>query len=220
MASIFVVATGAQAKAPPNGFRICGDQEQCVAVGQDDAERLAISILYGGGSTEIPTPLGTSGYFVLRWQSDAGEPRSAYFVPAMNAVRLVADGISGASNYFSPRWLRLEAVAQSTLAAATRPLEPIAPQAPVRVTVAGKLVRDPASYALLWSIGTPVHSSSPAGWLRVRMAAEVASPWADAGSDIRVSRQGALLLRDSTVFRVPRAVAMRVRRASLRSQIR
>jgi hypothetical protein len=212
-AGVLTVASGAAAKAPPGGFRLCG-ATSCIAIA-DDAERLAIALFYGDARIVAPPNAAPSDFYVLRWHFTDEAPGTAYYVAASGVVRLGA----GAPGQFAAGgyWLRPNEAAITALSSLASRLEPVHPAAPARVTVGGRSVRDPGSYARVWTVGTlhlPVH---PRGWIRVRFTTAAPTPWSDSMTDVEVARRGGWLARDGTFFRVPAKFAARIRaRQSLR----
>lgn len=192
-----VVITPASAKAPPDGYRLCG-AKQCFLFGGNDAELLAINMF--SNTRQLDNGPTLKPFWTIRWQW-RGEPEStAYYVPG--AFRM------------SNKWFAVDdADAQHLLARAAIDIEPLPAAAPTRVTVGGKPVRDPASYAALWTVGKTTYAWHD-GWIRVRLYTDEPSPWR---GSVAVSKRGSLLLRDETVFRISAKLAARVRaRMSLR----
>jgi hypothetical protein len=210
--SLFAV-TGAEAKAPPNGFQFCG-ANACVAI-TTDAEILAINLFYGDARLVAPPTAAPSDFYLLRWQYPNESPGSAYFIDASGVVKLGqgAPGQFSAGGY----WLQPSASALAALRRLSGALEPVHAPAPLRVTVGGRPARDPASYSRLWTVGRPAIPVHPRGWIRVRITTATPTPWSDETTDVEVARRGGWLARDGTFFRVPATFAARVRaRASLR----
>jgi hypothetical protein len=217
-ASVLIVTTGAQAKAPPSGFEVCGAQA-CTAISAfAEAEPLAIGLWFGGdeGSAELTMPMAPPApFFALHWAFQQGDVHTGYYVPQLNLFRYVGDP-SGASDG-QVHWMKLGTRSRTILERLTATLEPFPAPVPSRVTVAGKPVRDPQSYLHLWSVGTPGYVWPRGGFLRIKVTCNLASPWTDAAARVSVSRRGAYLLRESLVLRIPLKVAQRVRaRTSLR----
>lgn len=207
------IVPSASAKAPPDGFRVCGPYA-CVAFAQDDAEQVGINLFFGAAATLYAAPAPTS-YYTLHWHwEQAGPEYTAYYVPAAGAAYLLRS--TGGPVATARGWLVLAANAQSALAHATGSLAAFPAALPVRVTVARKVVRDPDGYESLWSVGTrtSIIDAPDARWLRVRIATSAPSPWA---GSVWIGRHRPLLIRNDVVFRIPRTLAVRVRRgASLR----
>jgi hypothetical protein len=206
------VVPGAGAKAPPNGFRVCG-AASCVAITGNDAEQLAIPLFYGNSRTRWDAPPSSSPFYRLHWAWDTSGPvQTAYYVPSANAMHVAPETYGRLANPFG--WALLEQPAQAILLRLTSSLDPYPGATPAWVTVGGKLAKDPASYAMLWSVGKPVAAWPRSGWLLIRIVTNVPSPWS---GDLSIARRGALLMRDETIFRIPRALAARARaRTSLR----
>jgi hypothetical protein len=211
---MLAVPGSVSAKAPPKGFSVCGC-EGCAAIGPNDAERLAIGLFYNDSRHATPTT-HPSEFFVLRWRwSDVDKERAAYFVPSVAAIRFVGEPTNSAvvSTFGQTAWwANLDDPARASLARAAAGLKPFTTPRITRVTVGGRKVRGAASYLRIWAFGTPVSTwDASSGWLRVKIKASAPSPWGDSASDIRVTRGGEFLTRDATVFRIPPAIATRIR---------
>lgn len=209
----FSVVSGASAKAPPDGFRVCG-VASCVAVTGVDAEIFAINMFYGAGTTLAVAP-APAPFYVLHWTpTQNGVPQNGvqatgYYVPSANA--LMASGAR--SPTVSPGWFGLSTDAQARLAGVSAGLEPFAVATPTRVVVGGKTVRDPASYSVLWTAGWHAYAW-PSNWLSVRVKTAVPSPWQ---GSLLLARHRSLLLRDGNVYAISAQLAARIRaHASLR----
>ena len=203
------VVSGAQAKAPPDGFRVCGPAA-CIPLSQDAAEQLALDLFFGGAAAMNAAPPPTS-YYMLRWRwQQVAQDSTAYYVPDAGAAYMLQS--TGGPVATRRGWLALHNVAQTALAQTTSSLTPFPAALPVRVTVGRKVVRDPTGYASLWWIGdrTSIIDSPDARWLRIRIATATASPWA---GSIWIGRHKPLLMRDDAVFRISRTLAVRVRNA-------
>jgi hypothetical protein len=211
LAAVTLVPT-ASAKAPPAGFRICGDHE-CAAIVGDDAEELAIRLFYSGSPTLWNAPPPESTFFALHWRWSDGEPeQTAYYAVDAHMLRMAPHASGPIANPFG--WTIVDATAQAVLDRITASLEPFHGAVVSAARVGGRAVRDPASYARLWSVGTPRTYYRPTPWLHVKLTTNVASPWA---GELDVARKVPFLLRDQTMFRIPQALAIRIRaRASLR----
>lgn len=219
--SVLITTAGAQAKAPPSGFQVCGLQA-CTAISAfADAEPLAIGLWYGGdeGSAELSTPMASpAAFFVLRWSFQQGDVHTGYYVPLLDMFRYVGDPASPVkqSNGMT-HWLKLGQRARTVLDRLTSTLEPFPAPVLSRVTVAGKAVRDPQSYVRLWSVGRPTYAWPRGGFVRIKVTCDLPSPWTDGPAKLSVSRRGGYLLRESTVLRIPLQLARQVRaRAPLR----
>jgi len=214
--SVLAAATGAQAKAPPSGFEVCGSNA-CTAVRAfNDAEPLAINLFYGGdGSATLWTPnVPAASFYALHWSFEQGETKTGYYVPLLNAFRYTS--VAGAESD-SAHWMKLGAGARTILERLTSTLQPYAAPMPSRVTVGGKPAQDPASYLRLWSVGKPTYTWPATGFMTVKVTSDVASPWTDAAAQLLIARKGPFLMRDSSVYRIPAQLARLVRaRASLR----
>jgi hypothetical protein len=221
-ASVLISVTGAQAKAPPSGFEVCGAQACTAISGFADAEPLAIGLWSGGndGAAELSTPAATPApFYALHWAFQQGDVHTGYYVPRLNVFRYVGnpDTPIAQSNRLV-HWIKLGQRTRTVLERLTATLEPFPSPVPSRVTVGGRAVRDPESYLRLWSVaGRPTYDWPRGGFLRIRVTCNLASPWTDAAGQLSVSRRGAYMLRDSTVLRIPLKLARQVRaRASLR----
>lgn len=211
--ALLAVASGAEAKAPPN-LQLCGESV-CTPLAGTDAEIVAINVFYGDARV-VPPPLATpSDFYVLRWQFPNQAPGFAYYVPGSAVVRIAT--ASPGSYAAAGMWLRPNANVLKALDTVSAGLEGVHPSVPARVTVAGRPARDPASYTRVWTLGKPALPVHPHGWLVVRLTTPTANPWSDWATDVQVSRRGGWLYRDGTFFRVPAKFAARIRaRQSLR----
>jgi hypothetical protein len=186
----------AQAKAPPD-VRICG-ASGCVAIAQNDAERLPLWHTMSGAAPGAPAP-----FYVFHWRWRTTDPEeTAFWIPSRQLVRFVNPNLVS--------WYRVNLQPAATFAAG---LAPIAVPKITRVTVGGRAVRAPASYLKLFSIGRATNVwPGVSGWLRIRFTASTASPWTDASANVRISSTENYLLRDDTVFTIPKPLADRIRR--------
>ena len=214
---VLVFATGAEAKAPPDGFRLCG-VSACVSLAGNDAETVAVSLFYGAGVTFIGPTAVPSDFYVLRWQFANQRPESGYYVGDSRLVRLFGAALGGSTSFDAAvSWLRPSPGALQVLGRLSAGIKPMPAPTITRVTVGGRPARDPASYSRLWAVGSAALPAHPVGWLRVRMTTVAQSPWSDSLTDVRVSRRGGWLYRDGTFYRVPAKFAARIRaRQSLR----
>jgi hypothetical protein len=198
---------GAQAKAPPDGVDVCGATGACVHLSALQAESDWALWSTGSQVDGVGAP-AASGFFVLRWHRPSSAEQTAYYVPAAGKVRQLDE--NGAAAWWSLR----DPVGLRRL---TADLPTFAVPRIKRVTVAGRRVRDPQSYTGLFGTGHASWLISQPRWLPVRITADAPSPWTDEATDVRVSRSGAYLWIDGTVFKIPRQLAQRIRRgASLR----
>lgn len=202
------VAPAAQAKAPPDGFRVCGPGA-CVSFTQDAAEQLAINLFFGAASRSYAAP-SPAAYYTIHWRwQRLGPDDTAYYVPAAGAAYMLPS--TGGPAATERGWLSLATVAQTALAQTTASLAPFPAAPPVRAAVGRKVVRDPTGYGSLWSVGarTSIVDSPDAKWLRVRIFTAAPSPWA---GSVWIGRHKPLLMRDNAVFRISRGLAAQVRR--------
>ena len=103
---VLVFATGAEAKAPPDGFRLCG-VSACVSLAGNDAETVAVSLFYGAGVTFIGPTAVPSDFYVLRWQFANQRPESGYYVGDSHLVRLFGAALGGSTSFDAAvSWLR------------------------------------------------------------------------------------------------------------------
>jgi hypothetical protein len=218
--TVLAVASGAQAKAPPSGFEVCGAKACSAIKSFDDAEPLAVSLFFGAGdSRELSTPkVPAAPFFTIHWDYGNGSNHGAYYVPLLNVFRYVGDPGSAAD--FPDglvHWIKLGVDARAALARLTASLEPFPAPAPQRVTVGGRAVADPASYLQLWAVGKLTYRWPQGSFLRIRFTSDQPSPWTDNAAHLSIARRGPYLLRDSTILRIPAGLARHVRaRVSLR----
>jgi hypothetical protein len=218
-AAILATTTSAQAKAPPSGFELCGPAACTSINGTADAEPLAIDLFYGGGgSKELWTPLVPAApFYTMHWSFGDDQRHTGYYVPLLNVFRYVGDAAGPESSTGTVHWMKLGPAARALFERRVATLVPFAVPTPVHATVGGRAVRDPESYLRLWSVGKPTLAWPETGFVRIKVTADIASPWTDAAADLRIARRGPYLVRDSTVYRIPVQLARLVRaRASLR----
>lgn len=215
--SILAVTSSAEAKAPPEGFLLCG-VSVCTSLTGNDAETVAVSLFYGAGVKFVGPTAVPSDFYVLRWQFANQRPESGYYVGDSRLVRLFGAALGGSTSFDAAvSWLRPSSGALQVLGRLSAGIKPMPAPTITRVTVGGRPARDPASYARLWAVGSAALPAHPVGWLRVRMTTVAQSPWSDSSTDVRVSRRGGWLYRDGTFYRVPAKFAARIRaRQSLR----
>ena len=197
---VFAVLTfavpAAQAKAPPD-VRVCG-ASGCVAIAQTDAERLPLWHTTGAVAPGAPAP-----FYVFQYRWKTTDPyETVYWIPSRNLLRFTSPALVS--------WYRAPSGAFQPFASR---LTPISVPKITRVTVGGRAVRAPASYSKLFTIGRATDVwPGVSGWLRIRFTASAASPWTDASANVRISNTRNYLLRDDTVFTIPKRVAGRIRR--------
>jgi hypothetical protein len=209
--AVLTVASGAEAKAPPAGFRLCG-VSACVSLGGNDAETVAVSLFYGAGVKFVGPTAVPSDFYALRWQFPNQREESGYYVGGSRVVRLFGAALGGSTSFDAAvSWLRPSPGALQVLSRLSGAIQPMPVPTVTRVTVGGRAVRDPASYVRLWAVGVPALPLHPRGWLRVRITTATPSPWSDSLTDVRVARSGGWLYRDGTFYRVPAKFAARIR---------
>ena len=196
LAVLFLAVPAAQAKAPPD-VKICG-VSGCVAIAQNDAERLPLWSRTGAVAPGAPAPFYV---FQYRWKT-TDRYESVYWIPSRNLLRFTAPALVS--------WYRVPGAALLPFASRLAPI-------PVpRITgamVGGRAVRAPATYVKLFSIGHATNVwPAVSGWLRIRLTASGPSPWTDATANVRISNTANYLLRDDTVFTIPNRIADRIRR--------
>jgi hypothetical protein len=217
LASVFVIASGAEAKGPPTGIQLCG-QNACATITQTDSEPLAIKLFYGDGTVELSTPMvPPAAFYALHWRFD-GDTHTGYYVPLLNVFRYVGDPASSTESASSlVHWVKLDAGARALLARAIGTLEPFARPVPTRVTVGGRDAADPESYLRLWSIGKATYRWPDRPFLRIAIVTATPSPWTDRTAHLSIARRGAFLMRDGTIMRIRPSLARQIRaRVSLR----
>jgi hypothetical protein len=193
---LLLAVPAARAKAPPD-VKICG-VSGCVAIAQQDAERLP---LWSTTGAVAPGPSAPFYVFHYRWKT-TDRYRLVYWVPSRNLLRFTSEALVS--------WYRVPGAALQPFASG---LAPIPVPKITAVTVGGRSVRSPASYLRLFSIGRATNEwPGVSGWLRLRFTASGASPWTDASANVRISNTANYLLRDDTVFVIPRRLADRIRR--------
>jgi hypothetical protein len=196
-----VLTAGAQAKAPPGGVDVCGANGACVQLTTEDAET-NWAFWSPPSMSDDSSASPVAPFLLVRWHWDGQPEQTAYYVPSSGKVRQVDE--HGFRSWFNVA----EAQRIRSLTAILAPYP-----APVftSVTVGGKPVADPQSYAKLFSVG---HEWSPwryPQFIRLRFASDASSPWSDRYVDVRISRTGRLLWVDGTTFRIPLQLAQRIR---------
>ena len=187
----------AQAKAPPQGVKLCGAGGKCVSLGWQDAERMPVWHSDGTAAPGAPAP-----YYVVRYRwRDSDPEQRMYWIPSRGLVRETSENVV--------HWFR---VAPTLLREFTGGLAPVAVPRVTRVTVGGHAVRAPSSYLRLFSVGHRVNIFPAVSWLRIRIRPSSFSPWTEPGADVQISARGAYLLRDNVVFVIPKRLADRARR--------
>ena len=196
LALLLVAVPAAQAKAPPD-VKICG-ATACLAIAQNDAERLSLWSTSGAVAPGAPAPFYV---FQYRWKT-TDRYETVYWIPSRNLLRFTSAALVS--------WCRVPRAAFQPFASG---LAPIPVPSIARATVGGRDVHVPASYLKLFSVGRATNEwPGVSGWLRVRFTASAASPWTDASANVRISSTANYLLRDDTVFVIPIRLADRIRR--------
>jgi hypothetical protein len=190
----------AQAKAPPNGATFCGAAGVCVPLTYQESETL--QIWHVGGTERAPG--APAPYYALRvrWQA-AGQEEMFYWIPSRGLVRMQF-GWGGVG------WFRVPS--HQTLPLSVVGVAPIAMPRVTAATVGGRRVQSPATYLQLLSAGRQVSINPIVDWLRVRFVTSTPSPFTDAHTDVRIAKDGAYVLRDRFVFKIPARLADRARR--------
>jgi hypothetical protein len=199
--SALLGATGAQAKAPPDGVDVCGASETCVHLTVQQAET-NWALWSPPDPYNSVRPSAIAPFLLVRWHWPEQAAQSAYYVPSSGKVRQVDERGSLA-------WYSLtDAKAVRTLTANvdTFPVPNV-----THVTIGGRVARDPQSYLRVFSVGQETFPAILPGWLRVRLTGDTPSPWTDTASDVRISRRGRLLWLDGTILRIPLPLAQRIR---------
>jgi hypothetical protein len=198
--ALLVAGPAAQAKAPPFGVDVCG--ASCIHLDSQTAERLP-GIFWNSASPIAP--VAPAPFYVLRWQWEEGGPTTtAYYVPSRSAVYDTTNGGVG--------WERLDAFTAQQAPSVFAPLPPAPEPTFARVTVGGRGVEDPASYARLYHAGRLVWPDPPvAKWVRVVAESTQPSPWTGRDADVEISARGGYLSIHSWVFKIPKRLAARAR---------
>jgi hypothetical protein len=201
VAGTFLLAAGAQAKAPPDGIDVCGAGGACAHLAWGDAEQFWIRTHESGGADRAaPGP-----FYLLRWHWTPGVEESAYLVPGALAVRWNSgDGHPAA-------WSGIDRSAVDLARRAAAAIEPYATPTLTRVTVGGRAVREPQTYLRILS-GKPSWAWITGRWLRVTFESASPSPWTDGSSIVRLSRTKPYVSIDGWFYKLPKDVAARARR--------
>ena len=196
-ALLLLAAPAAQAKAPPLGVTICGAAGTCRSLTQQEAERMPI-----WGLTSAVAPAKPAPFYAIRYRWRAEEPeRTSYWVPSSGLFR--ADGL------VLKAWFRF---GRGALEPFVEGLAPIEVPRITSVTVGGRRAQSPSTYIRLFTAGRAVKIFPAQSWIRLRFTAAAPSPWADETTDVRITRGASYLLRDDTVFVIPKRLADRARR--------
>jgi hypothetical protein len=200
-ATSLLLASGAQAKAPPGGVDLCGANGACLNVATQDAET-NWALWAPPNFTDAKPASPVAPFLIVRWHWTDQAPETAYYVPSTGKVRHVDSGGLRA-------WFNLQDAQRIRTLAAN--LDPYPAPVFSSVTVGGKPVADPQSYAKLFSMGHEWFPLNYPRFIRIRFASDTPSPWTDSYSDVRISRTGRLLWIDRTTFKIPLQLARRIR---------
>jgi hypothetical protein len=153
------------------------------------------------GDGVAPPPVGR--FYGVSWQWAPDLPTfHGYYVPASGITRqLDPHGIAVWQRLGNPLPIRLLA---STVAPFPAPVF-------THVTVGRRVAHDPRSYAKLFGRGIDTFPIILPAWIPIRFTASSPNPWSDAGSDLRISRRGALLWEDGSIVKIPLRLAERIR---------
>jgi hypothetical protein len=198
-AAAVLLSGAAQAKAPPGGVELCG-ASACMHLDSATAEQFWTGTGSSSGfSRAMPGP-----FYLVRWHWQPQTEESAYFIPGAAAVRWNdGDGHPGG-------WSALQPSASAVLSRAAAGIEPYAAPTLTRVTVGGRIVRDPQSYFQLLA-GKATWTFFTGRWLTVRFESAAPSPWTDGTSIVRLSRTRPYVEIDGWFFRISKATAARAR---------
>jgi hypothetical protein len=200
-AGTFLLATGAQAKAPPDGIDVCGAGGACAHLAWGDAEQFWIRTHESSG----PDRAAPGPFYVLRWHWTPGVEESAYLVPGSLAVRW------NSGNGHAAAWSGIDRSAVDLALRAATGIQPLATPTLTRVTVGGREVRAPQTYLRLLN-GKPTWSLVGGRWLSVTFESASPSPWTDGSSIVRLSRTKPYVSIDGWLYKIPKDVAARARR--------
>ena len=198
-AALFAVP-GAQAKAPPDGVDICGADGACVHLTWQQAE--TSWALWSSADAPSVAPGPVAPFLLVRWHWPGQAEQTAYYVPADGQVR--QHDSTGLTS-----WLK---VANATdLRSMIAGLTPYPVPQVMRVTVAGRPVRDPQSYLRMFGAGENWFAAILPRFLRITFTTDAPSPWTDDADDYFISRKGRLLWIDGNIVRIPLPLAQRIR---------
>jgi hypothetical protein len=199
-AGAFLLSGAAQAKAPPDGFDVCGPAA-CAHMQFDAAEQFWIAAYAPDGATRAaPAP-----FFVLRWHWAQGEEESAYLIPGALAIRW------NAGNGHPSGWSSIDATAAGVVGQVAAGIEPYATPTLTRVTVGGREVQNPESYIRLLT-GKRTFAFVKGPWLRITFQSATPSPWTDGSAIVRLSKRQPYVQIDGFLYRLSRADAVRARK--------
>jgi len=196
-----LLSGAAQAKAPPDGFDVCG-ASACTHVAFPAAEQFWIGT-FGSDGTQRSAP---AAFYVMRWHWAPTDLESAYLIPAASAVRW------NSGNGHPSGWSGVDSAAAAIAAQVVKGIDPYPAPVMTRVTVGGREVANPQSYVQLLS-GKRSFAWVTGPWLRVTFESATASPWTDGSSIVRLARRHPYVSIDGMTFRIPRTVAQRARKA-------
>lgn len=151
------------------------------------------------GATRV-APSAPAPYFALRF---AGFPGTlSYWIPSAHALRYDSGRVT---------WVETTPQQQTVLAHAAKGLAPRAAPTKLYVTVDGVMVRRPTGWLSLFTIGTPATSRVRGPWRVVVVGGPTLSPWTDGADTFRIARRAPYLERDGRLFRIPAAIARKIR---------
>jgi hypothetical protein len=201
IATSLLLASGAQAKAPPDGVDLCGASGACVHLTTQDAET-SWALWASPNFTDARRASSVAPFLLVRWHWPNEQNQTAYYVPSTGKVRQV--GANGLRSWFDLADAQRIRTLTANLDAYPTPVFS-------SVTVGGKPVADPQSYAKLFTMGREWLPLQYPRFIQIRFASDTPSPWTDSYSDVRISRTGRLLWVDRTTFKIPLQLARRIR---------
>jgi hypothetical protein len=205
VSATLVWAAPAQAKELA-AFKVCGPSG-CTSVTDGTLLRSLIRGVEAQGDavrvgTPPPTPFLRLEYWV-RGDLAGGPSFVQYYVPSRGALAL----LSGPQTWI---WVRPRAV-QAVLDRVTSATAPFAAPRISAVAIGGKAVRDPGSYARLFSFtGKAERFPDEPDWQRIVITTAARSPWSTSAVTLEYSRSTDVLWRGSEFVKVTRAVASRI----------
>jgi hypothetical protein len=227
-----VLSAPSAANAKAGGLRFCG-LAACRTV-YDDGLVTAIIPVLNGRARPASRPPPASPFYSLRWSYADGQAAgwpAVYYVPSAGLVRVDETALG--------EWVPVRE-ARVAFAQATRGIVAFPAPRVTRAQVGIRRARSPASYLRLYElVSRGDRVPDPLGtrpalewrnykalaryydrdrrlWIPIRLKTTVPSPWSDEAARLSIGRRHDLLRGDSTVVRLPHALADRIRQGGLR----
>lgn len=189
-----------------SSFKACG-ASSCKAIKDPQLLRGLIRAVEAQGEpVSVPTPAPAPFLrleFWVRGDVAAGPSFVQYYAPSRGLVALNTD--PGAWTWVRPGALRL------LLDRVTTGVTPFATPRISRVTIGGQTVRDPASYARLFTLqGEAKNLPDEPDWKPIRIETAGPTPWSTSAATLEYSASKNVLWRGSQFVDVPAGLAARL----------